>query len=99
MMAFLAALWNVLLVWDSSTILNLTFHLERCTSLQNEAHIKQSVLLALNLCGWQIKSIVCSVQQIGAAHLLTMIRSKEKIIIIPGICLANIVLLVRSSRP
>ena len=59
-MAFLAALWNVLLVWDSSTIFNLTFHLERCTSLQNEAHIKQSFV------GFQslqlIKFTVCSVQ-------------------------------------
>ena len=62
MMAFLAALWNVLLVWDSSTILNLTFHLERCTSLQNEALIKQSVLLASNICGRQIESTVCSVR-------------------------------------
>ena len=41
MMVFLAAPWNVLLVWDSVTILNLTFHLERCTSLQNETQIKQ----------------------------------------------------------
>ena len=50
MRAFLSAPWNVLLVWNSSTILKLTFHLERFTSLQNEARIKQSVLLVSNLC-------------------------------------------------
>ena len=61
MMAFLAALWNVLLVWDLSIIFNLTFHLERCTSLQNEAHIKQCFvgIQSLRLTD-RIQSLFCS---------------------------------------
>ena len=111
-MAFLAAPWNVLLVWDSLTILNLTFHVKRCTSNRNQAHTKQSDLLVFNLWGWQIQSTVGSVRSFskknetllyvlfcswhnqidnGDAHLLIMICSEDKTIIIARKCLADIV--------